>query len=284
MDINTRLANLNEAINLNNNKEYDKAEKIIDELIENIEFVEIDKYGKVLDFSNEVEFVFYCQGQEKDSNISWNRNYISDIYLNKAIILYEKGEHKEAILILNKALRWNPVRMQLYCEMLENYIKLNNIEKFKKCFEEALNKALTPLELAILYRKYAFFCIDRHEYELAYNLLLYTKLMFPRKETDAEIDYLSQKAGVPLKRWPDIGTVDYIRENGLEYKSNRVVVVTYASLAKHYEEELVKEQSEDTFIKLISYYEILYFFNKDEKIHSLLIDVMRKYNQFKNKK
>jgi len=60
--------------------------------------------------------------------------------------------------------------------------------------------------------------------------------------------------------------------------------VTYASLAKHYEEELVKEQSEDTFIKLISYYEILYFFNKDEKIHSLLIDVMRKYNQFKNKK
>lgn len=283
MDINTRLVKLNEAIQLNNNKEYDKAEKIIDELIENIEIVEIDRYGKVLDFSNEVEFVFYCQGQERDSNISWNRNYISDIYLNKAIILYEKSEHKKANVFLKKALRWNPVRIQIYCEILENYIKLNDIIKFKKYFEEAVSKALTPLELAILYRKYAFFCIDRHEYELAYNILLYTKLMFPRKETDAEIDYLSQKAGVPLKRWPDIGTIDYIRENRLEYKANSIVIVTYASLAKHYEEELEKEKTEDVFIKLISYYEILYFFNKDEKIHSLLIDVLRKYNEFNNK-
>lgn len=283
MDINTRLMKLNEAIKLNNTKKYDEAEKIIDELIENIEVIEIDKYGKVLDFSNEVEFVFYCQGQERDSNISWNRNYISDIYLNKAIILYEKGEYKKANLILKKALRWNPVRIQIYCEILENYIKLNNMEKFKKYFNEALSKALTPLELAILYRKYAFFCIDRHEYELAYNILLYTKLMFPRKETDAEIDYLSQKAGVALKRWPDIGTIDYIRENELEYKANRVVIITYASLAKHYEEELAKQESEDTYIKLVSYYEILYFFNKDEKIHSLLIDVMRKYNEFKSK-
>lgn len=284
MDINTRLSKLNEAIQLNNNKEYDKAETIIDELIENIEIVEIDQYGKVLDFSNEVEFVFYCQGQEKDSNISWNRNYNTDIYLNKAIILYEKGEHKKANLYLKKALRWNPVRIQVYCEILENYIKLNNVEKFKKYFNEAIKKAMTPLELAILYRKYAFFCIDRHEYELAYNLLLYTKLMLPRKEADSEIDYLSHKVRVPLKKWPDIGTVDYIRENELEYKVNRTVIVTYASLAKHYEEELVKGETEDTYVKLISYYELLYFFNKDEKIHSLLIDVMRKYNNYKSKK
>ena len=88
---------------------------------------------------------------------------------------------------------------------------------------------------------------------------------------------------MPLKRWPDIGTVDYIRVNNLEYKVNSVVIVTYASLAKHYEEELVKEEAEDTFIRLISYYEMLYFFNKDEKIHSLLIDVIRKYNEFKSK-
>lgn len=283
MDINTRLVKLNEAIKLNNSKQYDKAEKIIDELIDNIEVVEIDKYGKVLDFSNEVEFVFYCQGQEKNSNISWNRNYNSDIYLNKAIILYEKQDYKEAIVFLKKALRWNPVRIDLYCEILENYIKLGDKIEFKKYFIEAVDKALTPLELAVLYRKYAFLCIDKKQYELAYNILLYTKLMLPRKEADSEIDYLSQISGIALKKWPDVGTIDYIRECGLEYKSNATVIVTYVSLVKHYEEELAKEKREDTFVKLISYYEILYFFNKDEKIHTLLIDVMKKYSEFKKK-
>ena len=59
-------------------KKYAEADKILDKLLKEIEPVEIDNHGRVLDFTSRLEFFLYCHTNNK-VNISWSRNFLSDI-------------------------------------------------------------------------------------------------------------------------------------------------------------------------------------------------------------
>lgn len=118
---------------------------------------------------------------------NWTRNYVAQIYYLKGIIQFEKQNYREAIIEFEKVFKWNPVNVNAYMEILECCIKLNNWIKFEKTFKEAVNIALTPLELAIIYKKYAYFCTELKNYELAYNVLRYSMLICIREENQREI-------------------------------------------------------------------------------------------------
>ncbi len=277
---------INEIYGLIREHKLDEAELNLDELIEGSSKTEIDRYGKILDFENNMQFVFYCNYKNVTDKLSWQRSYLSDMYYIKGYILDEKGEYEKAQKELKKSLKWNPVRVSTYMELMEQQIKLNNWDEFKKYFKEALKVALTPMEISMIYRKYAFFCTEKGEYELAYNILKYTALICYRKENEEEIEYLSHIHGVALEKAPNIGTVSYIREHGLEYFANTSILFAYTSMAEFYEEELVNEEKELTkeqrlvYLKsLIDVYTKLYFFKCTDEVHNLQIDAIRRYNE-----
>ena len=267
-------------INLIKNKKIEEVEKELNDLLENTEKVEINKYGRVFDFENQIQFVLYCNTKETKGNVQWDRTYISEMYYYKGIIEFEKRNYTESIQQLKKSLKWNPVKVSAYNELLENYIKLNDFTEFEETFKKSLKIVTTPLEVSILYKKYAFFCIERKEYELAYNILKYTALIYPRKENEEEIDYLSSICKVKLPKFPDLGTIQYIREHDLEYKANDSIINTYLSLAQLFEQELKKdttiEQKKMYLEKLVDIYTKLYFFKCENNIHNLLMDTIRK--------
>ena len=119
-----------------------------------------------------------------------------------------------------KALRWNPTSILIYNEILEAYISLKDFKKFNTYLQKAMKVAIRPVDIAILYKKISFVYEEQGDSETAYNLLLYSKLFFPRKEADIEIAYLENKFGTKFKYFPDLGTIEYYSYIYKYYKIN----------------------------------------------------------------
>lgn len=259
-------------------KKLSEVNDILDKLLKNINPIEIDKYGKVLDFNTHLEFMLYCC-MERNNKVSWNRNFLAEVYLLKGMVEFENKNYKEAIPFFEKALRWNPVSVATYNEILESYMALRDFEKFDIYFEKAINIAARPIDLAMLYKKLAYVWEERGKEEIAYNLLLYSKLFFPRKEADSEIAYLERKVGTKLKYFPDIATVEYIKNMNLEYKRPKYIVPAYTNILRFMEDVMKKEEGKtrENYLITIDYYHGLYFHNPDADIHSAMLSVQREY-------
>lgn len=264
---------------------FKKAEEAINELEEKMEKVEIDEKGRVYDFSTRLEFLVFYQQNNNNTKISWKRNHMTELYLEKAFLCYARKKYKEAIKELNNALRWNPSSSFVYLELLENYTALNDEKEFKKYFKKAQNVILEPEDLAELYIKHAYFSLNQKKFELAYNLFKYAFLLCPIEENEQKIAELEEIIGIPLKRIPDIGTIKYIRENGLEYKPSDIILDTYSAAIFLEEKELEEltdpEEILYTYEDTIHYYQNLYMLNPDEEIHLQMVQWIEKYNELK---
>lgn len=271
--------------NLIREKKIDEAEKRVNDLFNEIEVVEINNHGRVYDFANELEFILFCQNLDKHVNISWTRNFVSELYYLKSVIYFEKKMHKESVKEINNAFKWNPNSGKMYLELLENYLKLKDFHNFEIYFDKAKDIILEPIELSMLYRKYGYYCIETKKHELAYNVLRYAFLLFPRKENEAEIEYLSKMVGIKLRNIPDIGCVKYIRDMGLEYEANPKIITAYISVIKNLEQTLRKETNKDRklyfYERLVHYYNNLYIFKADKDIHEGLMNVIKEYINFR---
>lgn len=267
-------------------KKIEEAEKKLDYLFNEVEVVEINNHGRVYDFANELEFILFCQNLDKSVNISWTRNFVSELHYLRAVIYFEKKMYKESIKEINNALKWNPNSGKMYLELLENYIKLNDYHNFETYFDKAKEIILEPIELSMLYRKYAYFCIENKDNELAYNVLRYSFLLFPRKENEAEIDYLSKMIGIKLRTIPDIGVISYIRDAGLEYEPSKEIISTYLSAIKNLEGAIRKEDNREKkgymYEKLIHYYNNIYLLKADRIIHEALMSAIKEYINFRS--
>lgn len=259
-------------------KRFVEAENILDKLLKSIDPIEIDKHGKVLDFNSHLEFILYCC-MDKHTKISWHRNFLSEIYLLKGVIEFENRRYKDALDFYEKALRWNPTSVSIYNEILEIYMALKDFEQFHICFEKAIKVAARPIDLAMLYKKLAFVWIEKGKDELAYNLLLYSKLFFPRKEADTEIAYLEKKFGTKLKYFPDLATIQYLKERNLEYIRPDYIVPTYINIIKMMNDIMKKEdnQTRENYLTIIDYYHGLYFHCPTADIHSAMLSMQREY-------
>ena len=255
------------------------AERIVDKLLRTIEPVEINKSGRVMDFSNNMEYYLYSHMNNKVA-ISWSRNFLSDIYLLKGNILAESRNFKEAIEYFDKALRWNPVSIRIYREILVTCINLRDYNKFDTYFSRAVKIAMRPIDIAMLYKKLGYVWIERGEDEFAYNLILYSKLFFPKREDDLKIDFLQQRIGTRLKKYPDLGTIEYIKEKNLLYQRPDYIVPTYNALIKIMQDVMKKEEKQTrmNYLTLIDYYNGLYFHKPGGQIHSALLSLQREYS------
>ncbi len=280
MKPNEIIEQIEKAQNYIKKKKIEEASKILDELLKNIEPIEIDEHGKIMDFNTQLEFVIYCN-MEKHSKISWKRNYLSEIYHLKGMIEFENGNFNEVISWEEKSLRWNPVNYIAYSEILEACIRLKDYKKFDAYFEKALKIIANPIYLAQLYKKMGFVCIDKGQDEMAYNLLLYSKLFFPRMEADKEISFLEKKVGTKLKYFPDLGVIRYIQENGLEYKCPEYIPDSLMSLIKFMTKILEerKYQTKESYLNAIDYCHSLYFHRPSESLHNLMFSFQKEYEE-----
>ena len=111
-------------------------------------------------------------------------------------------------------------------------------------------------------------------------------MLFPRKENEAEIDYLSKMVGIKLRTIPDIGVISYIRDAGLEYEPSKEIISTYLSAIKNLEGAIKKEDKREKkgymYEKLIHYYNNIYLFKADKIIHEALMSAIKEYINFRS--
>lgn len=224
---------------------------------------------------------------DRKINISWTRNFLSDVCILKGIIEKENKSFKEAIKYFENALKWNPAGIHIYNEILETCMSLRDYDKFNIYFERALKYAARPIDLAMLYKKLGVVYIDKGQNETAYNLFLYSKMFFPSKEADEEIAFLAKRFGTSLKIYQDLSCIEYLKERNMLYERPNYIVPTYLSLVKSMEDMMKKEkyQTRENYLLWIDYYYALYFHKPTEQIHSALLSVQREYEfKFANNK
>ena len=81
----------------------------------------------------------------------------------------------------------------------------------------------------------------------------------------------------------DLGTIEYIRRQGLEYRKNDKIVSAYIQNIKINLQELGKQETQYLFEDTIRLYQDLYFFEPDDKIYLGLVKITKDYEKFRRK-
>lgn len=286
MNENNTIEQIKKADEYISKRKFKEAGEILDKLIENIDKIEIDEHGRVMDFDTQLGYVLW-NNMNPNKKISWNRNFLSEIYLIKGSIKYEQKKYKQAICEYEKALRWNPVNVSIYAEILEVYIKTKELEKFDIYLKKAMKVAVRTIDIAMLYEKAAYVYGLKGENETAYNLFLYSKMFFPLEQANEGIFTLEKEVGCQLQYFPNLGTIQYIKEKKLEYKRPDYVVPTLITVIDMMLEFIQEEEfmNRENYLILIDYYQNLYFHNPDEVIHGHMMAIQEEYeNIFSSKK
>lgn len=110
-------------------------------------------------------------------------------------ILYEDHCHDEAIMWLERAVKWNPTDCGSYFEIAENYKIKKDFDQAEIWHDKAYPFLSTPTELARWYRAKGFCAIERGELELAAAEFMVSLAYEPSQLAMSEILYIKMQYG-----------------------------------------------------------------------------------------
>lgn len=136
-------------------------------------------------------------GNKKD--VVWVEQPISDGYYFLAILDFQEGKHDDALLNLQKAIFWNPVRSAFYTERGFMFLRKNsgpNIISAQIAYQKALELADNAEDFAAALRGLAFVLVERREMEQALACLIISK-EFEATNADADEEILFIRSADP---------------------------------------------------------------------------------------
>lgn len=179
-------------------------------------------------------------------------------------ILVEMNKGKEAIPVLEKAIRSNPVNIGPRFELCEVYKMLKEPAKQLYTIKETLPIASSPEELARCYCNLGYYCIEIKDYDSAVAFYYTSMLYYPNPNVTGEIQHIAMLKGKQVDP-PKKGDIEKAFEKyKLQEGANPVVVNMAYSLGEYCVEHNAHPQES------LFYYSIAYNLTRDEKIKEKL--------------
>lgn len=179
-------------------------------------------------------------------------------------ILVEMNNGKDAVPILEKAIKFNPVNIGPRFELAETYKMLHEPAKLLYTIKDTLPIASSPEEIARCYCNLGYYCIEIKDYDSAVAFY-YTSLLYaPNDNVTGEIQHIAMLKGKQI----DPPTKSDIEKAFSKYKikegANPVVINMAYSLGEYCVEHNAHPQES------LYYYSIVYNLTRDEKIKEKL--------------
>ena len=179
-------------------------------------------------------------------------------------VLVEMKKGKEAVPVLEKAIRFNPVNVGPRFELAEVYKMLNEPANLLYTIKETLPITSSPDEIARCYCNLGYYCVAIKDYDSAVAFYYTSMLYFPNEHITGEIQHIAMLRGKQV----DPPTKADIEKAFAKYKlkegPNPVVINMAYSLGEYCVEHNAHPQES------LYYYSIAYNLTRDEKIKEKL--------------
>lgn len=191
-DINKKLNEASSYI-FGKDKNFEKAKSILFDIINEASSYDNDSETDYYNFNDVIDFVLYTRINKPSKNIKWIGTPFSNAYNCLAYIYNEEKKYDEALKMVEKSIKWNPMSLYPLFEKCETYKIQNNWEEFKKITESLYDKIYNASDLAHYYRNLGFYYIEMNDLNLAYALYSVAIKFEKNKSAYSEMLYINQQ-------------------------------------------------------------------------------------------
>ena len=240
---------------------YDKALKIMESLIKNIEkhnLYQDDKKSEYHCFNNLLEEILYKELFKPIKDVRQIPENYTDTYFKYGVILFELKNYSKSLEALKKANKYNPINVRILFEISEIYKMNKNWEEYLNINKKCLEYCYSSKDIARCYRNYGFYFIEQGNYDMAVNLF-YLSLDFDQesKIAQSELLYISEKTGKNVKQPKSDEIIELLKNKEIQIGANHLVI----SIAHYIGKEALKSKN----VYMSKYFtEIVYDLTKDE--------------------
>ena len=198
-------------------KKYDKALKIIESLIKDIEEMYAngmyadDKVSEYFCFESPMEEVLYCHFNHGEKDIRDPDIPFASIYMEYGSLLIDLDRWEDAQKALEKAREWNPVSTSIIFELCETYKPLNQLQLYLDTVKEVFQYCYEPETVARAYRNLGWYFVEKELYDEAVTVLLMSLQYEKNDFVQSELFYIEQKSGKQIAQ-PEIEDLKRIAE------------------------------------------------------------------------
>lgn len=175
------------------NKEYEKAENMLLELItqSNNKVIE-DENNTYYSFNNYIEIlIFWYMYKPEKKNICPDINY-SEIYYYLGFINIETKNYGKAQEYFKKGLEWNPMDVSIMFENAYLYRMLGDIERYKAEIEKTNPFIYEIGYMAKYYRELGWYYVEKKSFDLANALYTQSLAFYETDMAKKELEFIAK--------------------------------------------------------------------------------------------
>lgn len=179
-------------------KEYDKALKLMEAMVEKYEKLDMfadDEVSEYHDFKEIFEEILYKQIHNPEKEVRQAQVRYSEIYLQYGSLLFELQRYADAEAALKKAMRWNPSSAKIAFEHAETFKTRGMMDEYYAASREIFKIAFRPDELARCYRNLGYYYVEKDELQSAVCCEVFSLQFEKSNLVQSELYYISTKDG-----------------------------------------------------------------------------------------
>ena len=193
-------------------KDYDKALRIMEALVDDVEELDwfhddsVSEYHIFREFFEEALYINIANPQKE---IRYATIPYPDIYSLYGGLLFEVKRYTDAQEALMKGLRWNPVHFEIYGEYIETFKALEDHEKFFQLSKDAFKIAFRPSHLARCYRNLGYYFIEMKMWDVASACYLLSMQYEQSKQAQSELYYIQSITNTTIPQFTEEQMQEY---------------------------------------------------------------------------
>lgn len=257
-DINKKLNEASSYI-FGKDKDFEKAKSILFDIINEASSYDNDSKTDYYNFNDVIDFVLYTRINKPSKNIKWIGTPFSNAYNCLAYIYNEEKNYDEALKMVEKSIKWNPMSLYPLFEKCETYKMQNNWEEFKKITVSLYDKIYNASDLAHYYRNLGFYYIEMNDLNLAYALYSAAIKFEKNKSAYSEMLYINQQLNRDDYQMSSEEGLKLLNDNNIQFGIKQENLNRLTEIYSN-EKELMKKPKVEMQLA-----ERIYFLTKDRR-------------------
>jgi tetratricopeptide (TPR) repeat protein len=203
-------------------RKIEEAHRLIQKIVpDEVSFTD-DRVSQYFTFNNPLEQSYYQEKFHPEKNIRIIPYNYNDIFNTYAWILVELGDYENAIRIIDRGLKYNPLNVDLLFEKGEIFKRDKNLKGLKEITSACHEYAYRPRDLARVFRNYGYIFVEEQNYDAAISSLMLSGMFEKNNWIDAELFYISQRTKqiIDLSKYDVSTCIKILKNYGLPWGAN----------------------------------------------------------------
>ena len=252
-------------------KNHDKALKLIENMVKKYEDMNLfrsDNVSEYFCFKEPMEEIIYSHYKKSEKDIRRSPVNYAEMFLLYGSLLVDMQRIEDAVVALEKAVRWNPINAKIAFEYTETFKIRGMIEDFGKYTREIFKYVYSPDDLARCYRNMAYYFVELKDYKAAVCCLLYSSQFEKSEMVSSELYFISQQTGEMYQ--PSLGELsECFMENEIPLGPSEEVLKLAYSYGMHFHES-GDDAGAEYFLRIVD------CFIDDKELNTILKDIEKK--------